>query len=182
MKLQEIIKYCKKDNQVAQGLLFEHFYTPMFNLSMRMLGSRFDVEEVLSVVFVKIFKSVHKFTYKNEASVYKWIKTITINESIRFLNKRKKLVFEENLDTVKDSIEDLDVDDLSINMNDVYHVLENMPDGYRTVFNLYAIEEYSHREIAEILNISINTSKSQVRKARLFIVERIKKKDLYGYA
>lgn len=182
MDLKEIIKYCQKENQVAQGLLFDIFYNPMHHLSMRMVNNSHDVEDILSTVFIKVFKNIQKFNYQGDASLNKWIKTITINESIRFLKKRKTLVFNETIEDIEADIAEEPFDNSALNIKKVYAIIESMPEGYRMVFNLYAIEEYSHKEIAEFLNISINTSKSQLRKARKFIVEKINKTDAYECA
>ena len=102
-----------------------------------------------------------------------------------YLNKRTKVkeeVFNETIDEVEDDFLEDNFTDFEINIEKVYSIIEQLPQGYRMVFNLYAIEEYTHKEIAELLKISINTSKSQLRKARKFIVQKLEKEQAYGRA
>lgn len=172
MEIQEIIKHCKDGNQVAQGHLFNTYYRQMFNLSMRILSNHHDVEDVLITAFLKVFKSINKLEYRGEHSLTKWIKTIVINESIRFVKTKNKIAFDDNHNEFENHTnENFELE--NIDPEQVYSIIENMPAGYRLVFNLFAIEGYSHKEIAELLNITESTSKSQVRKARLNIIEKL---------
>jgi len=139
---------------------------------MRVLSNYHDVEDVLIISFHKVFKSIDKFEYRGENSLTKWIKTIIINESVRFVKKKNMLSFENNqfeLDDYHTSNVELD----NVDTEQIYSIIENMPAGYRLVFNLFAIEGYTHKEISKMLNISENTSKSQLRKARLNITEKL---------
>lgn len=172
MEIQEIIKHCKDGNQVAQGHLFNNYYRQMYNLSMRILSNHHDVEDVLITAFLKAFKSISKFEYRGEHSLTKWIKTIVINESIRFVKTKNKIAFDDNHNEYENhSNENLEIE--NFDAEQVYSIIENMPTGYRLVFNLFAIEGYSHKEISALLNITESTSKSQVRKARLNIIENL---------
>ncbi len=154
----------------------------MYHLGMRILANHHDVEDVLIVAFARVFNYIHKFSYQGEGSLDRWIKTIIVNESIRFLKRKKQLTFYEEINDYDSSaastIYDYGPDGLDTDQ--VYSILETMPDGYRMVFNLFAIEGYSHKEISEMLGISENTSKSQLRKARIYIIERIQKTKKYG--
>lgn len=174
MEIQEIIKHCQKGNQIAQGSLFNSFYKPMYNLSMRFLANHHDVEDVLITSFIKVFKSINEFEFRGENSLHKWIKTIVINESIRFCSRKKQLSFEDDFSEIDKGNYDSFCTDL-IDTELVFDIIEKMPVGYRLIFNLFAIEGYSHKEISEMLNISENTSKSQLRKARLNIIEKLNK-------
>jgi RNA polymerase sigma-70 factor, ECF subfamily len=179
LEIQELIKHCKKGNPVAQGTLFNSFYSPMFNLSMRFLANYHDVEDVLIIAFLKVFESIRSFEYRGENSLNKWIKTIVINESIRFCKTKNHLTFDDNISVSEKNFSDeyqIEIIDVEL----VYAIIENMPAGYRLVFNLFAIEGYSHKEISELLNISENTSKSQLRKARLNIIEKLNTNQNYG--
>ncbi len=155
----------------GQRILFERYYAPMLVVAIRYLKINEDAEDALSEAFVRIFKNQQNFNYQGEGSLRKWIKTIVINESIRLLNKRKKMEF-------NDILEEVDMEfthDLGggIDMEYFLSVVNTLPDGYRIVFLMYVVEEFTHKEIAEKLNISISTSKSQLFKARGLIVKKL---------
>jgi RNA polymerase sigma-70 factor (ECF subfamily) len=174
LEIEEVIKHCKCGNQVAQGILFNTNYQAMYNLSMRILANHNDVEDVLIISFTKIFNNINDFEYRGNNSVNKWIKTIVLNESIRFVNARNKIkhnnyLLEYDEKIISDSYR------VDIDTEQVYSIIEKMPIGYRMVFNLFAIEGYSHKEISDLLNIKENTSKSQLRKARIYIINKINK-------
>lgn len=173
LEVKEVIKHCKTGNKVAQGILFNTHYKQMYNLSMRILANHHDVEDVLIDSFTKVFNNIQKFEYRGD-SLNKWIKTIVINETIRYVNARNKVKYDDDLPEYETSTAfDSDLSDIDIEQ--VYSIIETMPAGYRMVFNLFAIEGYSHKEISELLNITENTSKSQLRKARINIIERTRK-------
>lgn len=172
MEIIEVINHCVAGNQLAQSILFNSHYQQMYNVSMRILSNHHDVEDVLILSFTKVFKSIRKFEYRGNDSLNKWIKTIVINESIRQV--KKQITYDEDLPEYE--INNAQNPDLcEIDTEQVYAIIESMPAGYRTVFNLFALEGYSHKEIATLLNISESTSKSQLRKARLNIIEKISK-------
>jgi len=151
----------------------------MYNLSMRILSNHHDVEDVLIISFTKVFDNIQRFEYRGDNSLSKWIKTIVINESIRFVNTRNTISYNEDLPEYEmDMTHDSDFS--IIDVEQVYSIIETMPAGYRIIFNLFAIEGYTHKEISELLNITENTSKSQLRKARINIIERINKTKKYG--
>ena len=177
MEIKETIKHCKSGNQVAQGILFNTYYKQMYNLSMRILANHYDVEDILIISFTKVFDNIKRFEYRGDNSLNKWIKTIVINESIRYVNERNKTIYDDDLPEYEmNTMFDSDI----IDVEQVYSIIETMPVGYRMVFNLFAIEGYSHKEISDLLNITENTSKSQLRKARINIIERINKTKKYG--
>jgi RNA polymerase sigma-70 factor, ECF subfamily len=177
---KEIIKHCINGNTIAQGVLFSKYYTGMYHLSMRILANHHDVEDILITAFTRVFRFIHKFEYQGEGSLEKWIKTIIIRESIRFLKYKKRIVFYDDVHEYEVMEPDSAGEFSSVDIELIYNILETMPDGYRMVFNLFAIEGYPHKEIATLLDISENTSKSQLRKARIFIAERIQKIQKYG--
>jgi RNA polymerase sigma-70 factor (ECF subfamily) len=179
LEVKEVIKHCKSGNQVAQGVLFNTHYKQMYNLSMRILANHQDVEDVLIISFNKVFENIKNFEYREDKSLNKWIKTIVINESIRYINANNKVKYDDYLPEYEmNTTIDSDLSDIDIEL--VYSIIETMPAGYRMVFNLFAIEGYSHKEISELLNITENTSKSQLRKARMNIIEKISKSIKYG--
>jgi RNA polymerase sigma-70 factor (ECF subfamily) len=174
LEIIKVVEGCKSGNQFAENALFDKYYKHMFNLSRRILGNHNDVEDVLIISFTKVFGNIKKFEYRGDYSLTKWIKTIVINESIRFVNKRNKIKYDDNIpELIACSEFDSDLNDIDIEQ--IYSIIEKMPSGYRIVFNLFAIEGYSHKEIAELLKISENTSKSQLRKARIDIIKKMDK-------
>jgi len=170
----EIIAGCIRNDPNAQRCLYEKNYRRSFHVAMRYLANHHDTEDVLSISFTKIFKNIGQFENRGEGSFQKWINTIVINEAIRFLKSKKAIVFQED-ETLLTLNASHEVSSDLIDSEEVHQVLEAMPKGYRTVFNLFAIEGYSHKEIAEMLQINENTSKSQLSKARSYMIQKLKK-------
>ncbi len=169
---RRLIKNCQKNNRKSQKKLYEQFADDMFSLCFRYINNVTDTEDVLIKAFTKVFENIKKFEYRGDGSLKKWIKTIMINESLMFLRAKKKLFFEE----INTKIESDDISvESEISYNEIISLVEKMPTGYRTVFNLYSIEGYSHKEISELLSIKINTSKSQLHKAKKYLQKQILK-------
>jgi RNA polymerase sigma-70 factor, ECF subfamily len=174
-----MIEHCKRGNQLAQSMMFNTNYQRMYNLCMRILSDHHDVEDVLVVSFTRVFSNIRRFEYRGERSLEKWIKTIVINEAIRFSKTNNRIRYDEELpDNYPDTFYNADLS--GIDTDQVYSIIGVMPAGYRMVFNLFAIEGYSHKEISELLGITENTSKSQLRKARIHIIEHLNKTARYG--
>ena len=174
--LAHLIKECSKGKDKAQNELYKQFATPMFRLCLRYLENETEAEEVLINGFLKVFQHIQKFEYQNDASFIAWMKRIMTNESLMHIRKYKKIYWENiedqtNLESYEDAIQELLAED-------IYKLIRDLPLGYKTVFNLYVIEGYSHKEIAEQLSISINTSKTQLMKARSFLQQKLKKNEL----
>lgn len=174
-----MIEHCIRGNQLAQSRLFNMHYHRMYNLCRRILSDHHDVEDVLVISFTRVFSNIRRFEYRGEKSLEKWIKTIVVNESIRFSKANNRIRYEEEL--TENNHDTSYNEDLSwIDADKVYSIIEEMPAGYRMVFNLFALEGYSHKEISDLLGIAENTSKSQLRKARMHIIERLEKTQQYG--
>lgn len=140
---------------------------------MRYLGNHHDTEDVLSMAYTRIFRRIQQLEYRGQGSLLKWVTTIVIHEALRFLENKKQVIFQEDESLLMKSAAlpaPIDVLDLE----EVARVLDEMPKGYRRVFNLFAIEGYSHKEIADMLKISENTSKSQLSKARNYMIQKLK--------
>ena len=176
MNEKQLIEGCCKIDRKAQRVFFDTYYKDVFRLAKRYLSDHHETEDMVVIVFNKALKNITHFEYRGDGSLKKWLNTITINESIKALKKVRAIHFKEEL-LEEESIQ---FDNTSLDVEQVYAILEQMPKGYRTVFNLYAIDGYTHSEIAEALNISRNTSKSQLRKARKFIINELKKGEQYG--
>ncbi len=165
MNLLEAIQACKKKNLIAQKYLFDRYARQMYSMCYRYVNNHEDAEELMLNGFYKFYKNIKRFHYKGGNSVFSWLKKIMINECLMFLRKKKKfkiIALEEEREKTYTN------DDILTKMavEDIYRMITELPIGYRTVFNLYVIEGYSHKEIAESLKISEGTSKSQLSKAR----------------
>ena len=153
---------CKKQDRKAQKLLYERLAPELFGVCKRYIRKREDAEDVLVEAFFKILGNIGSF--KGEGSFKGWARRIVVNECLMFLRRRDEFRFDIG-------IEDWDVPipenfSSALTAQDILNQLDRLAPGYRTIFNLYVIEGYKHREIAEMLGISINTSKSQLSLAR----------------
>ena len=172
MDLNQIIQACKREDRKSQKQLYDH-YAPLFmSICMRYLKSKEDAEDLLVHSFYKILSNLHK--YSGKGSFEGWMKKLLVNECLMFLRKRHN--FHMSIESAHFiAVEEVTVTD-KLQYDDLIACLALLPPGYRTVFNLYVIEGYKHREIAEQLGISINTSKSQLILAKQRMKSIIKKK------
>jgi RNA polymerase sigma factor (sigma-70 family) len=178
---QFLIIQCKQHQRRAQKQLFEELYVPLYRLARRYLVNSYDAEEALGNAFIRVFNNIGQFEYRGEGSLLKWVNTIVINECIRFLSRNKPLFVEEEMAVL---VAESPYDDFSSDYDagEIQEIINHMPAGYRTVFNLFAMEGYSHQEIAIMLNIKEGTSRSQLGKARNYIIDKLKHRTYYGTA
>lgn len=167
-----LVDGCRQGNATAQKRLYERYAEPMMIVCLRYVSNPHDAKEVLMDGFFNFFKNIGNFNYRGEGSVRAWLKKIMVNQCLMFL--RKKNVFHKDVDEVADEITSQDeasaVDQMSV--RELMKLIHELPEGYRMVFNLYVFEEMTHREIAAMLNISENTSKSQLHKARQLLQKK----------
>lgn len=168
----EFIRKCGLKDRKAQKLLYDKYAPLLFAICRRYIRQKEDAEDVLLESFYKIFSHISNF--KGQGSFEGWMKRIAINQSLMFLRKKHNLHL--SITSVAHVLYDNDFDAEELLFEkDILIVLDQLPPGYRTVFNLYVIEGYKHREIAEELGISINTSKSQLIQAKKKLAELLKK-------
>lgn len=141
----------------------------MFRICFRYIGNQMDTEEIVQNGFLKVFRNMTRMDYRGKKQFENWLISIFINESINFL-KKKRIDF-ISIDEISSSLISEPV--IYQEEEDYYQLLLELPTGYRTVFNLFAIEGYSHKEIADKLDISESTSRSQLSKARKSLQEKI---------
>ncbi|MBT8220194.1 MAG: sigma-70 family RNA polymerase sigma factor [Bacteroidia bacterium] len=158
MRIEEIIRACKKRDRSGQKALYDRYAPQMMSICMRYCRHREDAEDVLCQGMFRILDKIDQYTGKGNFEG--WMKRIIINECLMHLRK-KKLRYEEIDDTIQIESDAISVEEQLI-YRDVLKLLDQLPTGYRTVFSLYVIDGYKHKEIAEKLGISINTSKSQL--------------------
>ena len=161
---EQIIQGCKDKDARAQKQLFEKYAGTMLGVCMRYMKAQQEAEDVLQDGFIKVFEKFDRFT--GEGSLEGWIKRIMINTALDQLRKNKKTNYHLDVDEVGFMIpkEDMIIENLSA--ENLLKILDTIPEGYRVVFNLYAIEGYTHKEIGEQLGVSENTSKSQYSRAK----------------
>jgi len=175
MELLQLIRECKQNRITAQKWLYDRFAVQFFLLCRRYLKTDAEAEEMLQNGFLKVFQHLPQFAYTTDAGFVAWMKKIMVNECLQELRKRNSffLVPETAAADIGSQNDGLD----RLSAQEIFKLLTVMPVGYRTVFNLFVIEGYAHVEIAAMLNISVNTSKSQLSKARKTLQELIEKND-----
>ena len=166
----EIIKGCLKSDKKSQRQLYEMFAPLMLSVCRRYICDFDSAQDVMIKAFMVVFDKLSQF--RHEGSFEGWIRRIMVRESISFLRQQKKIQF---------FIEDTFVkEDYGNNINtnievaEIQQLIDALPEGYKMVFVMYAIEGYKHQEISDMLNIAIGTSKSQLFKARKMLQEKLK--------
>ena len=171
--MQQIIERILKKDKSAQEELYKQLANKMFCLCLRYSGNEFDAEEIMHNGFCKVFDNLKSFNFINNTAFESWVKRIMVNEALMFIrqNKKYKLNISLNDDSKNTGIHN----DFHFSNDDYLSILNTLPIGYKTVFNLYAIEGYSHQEIGQMLNITESTSRSQLNRARESLKQLIKK-------
>lgn len=146
----------------------------MMLLCLRYIANREDAKDVLMEGFFNAFKNIEKFTWQGEGSLKAWLKKIMVNQCLMHLRKQHTTFVSttDNIEQYEYNAQDAPVFE-SMDIKEIMKMIHVLPDGYRTIFNLYVFEEMNHREIAELLGISENTSKSQLHKARAILKKQI---------
>ena len=169
-----LIKKCLKHDERALSELYNNFSGKLYGICLRYAKNKMDANDLLHDGFVKVLSNLQ--AYKGEGSFEGWMRRIMINTAINFYRKKTKH-YETDIEEVFDLSDDSFDDAISqISTNELLELIQELPDGYRLVFNMYVIEGYKHKEIAEILEISENTSKSQLLKAKSSLKKKLKEK------
>jgi RNA polymerase sigma factor (sigma-70 family) len=160
---EELVKACKKRDQKAQRTLYQEYCDGMLGLCIRYVNDRFEAEDIMIKGFVKAFEKIDQ--YQGDGPFEGWLRKIMVNEALGFIRMRKNLLMSVEIEKAE---REPDYQALQVDLEaaDLLAMINSLPYGYRTVFNLYAIEGYTHKEIAEMMGISENTSKSQLSRAR----------------
>ena len=163
---RELVRRCKRGDRQAQNQLYRLYSKAMYNICLRMTGNEMDAEDLLQMSFVDVFMKIDTFRF--DSTIGAWIKRIMINNCINHI-KRKKILFEswnDQLNEVADEVDQTNGEPDQWEVNRVRKAIDQLPDGYRVVFTLYTLEGYDHQEIADILDITEATSKSQYSRAK----------------
>ena len=169
-----LIGRCLSGDMAAFRELYQRYSKAMFNTCLRLLNDRAEAEDVLQESFIEAFKNLDGFEYRT--SFGGWLKQICVNRSINQLKKRKLIFLDIEKASDRDWIEETPVDEneISLQVETVKKAIMLLPDGYRTVLNLYLLEGYDHEEIAEILNVAESTTRTQYMRARQKLLQLLK--------
>lgn len=168
---KKLIAQCRRGDARSQHRLYKLYARPMYNICMRMLANKMDAEDVMQEAFVAAFRRIED--YRGEASFGSWLRRIIINHCINFLQRQRK--FFESLDNAPPDAERTDDEeaDYQFPPEVIHGAVKSLPEGSRVVLNLYLFEGYKHREIAKMTGISESTSKSQYKRAKILLKERL---------
>lgn len=171
----QLIESCKNNNREAQYKLYNLLSGKMFAVCLRYAKNREAAEDLLQDGFVKVFTNIDKF--RGDGSFEGWVRRIIVNTAVEYYRKSTKMYPMVNVDDVNKEVFWEESSD-SLELEDVMNLINSLSTGYRTIFNLYVVEGYSHKEIADMLDISEGTSKSQLARARYLLMEMVKKSEI----
>lgn len=171
---ESLIWRIRNRDQQAMRELYQEYVEMLSSVCYRYVVEESDVKDVLQDSFVKILSSVGSFEYRDEISFRGWMKRIVANEALHFLKEKKRLQFTELNEGCVQQISDEEPNVELVPADELHRLVSELPDGYRTVVNLYVFEGYSHRKIAEMLSIKESTSASQFYHAKQLLAKRIK--------
>ncbi|UAY51438.1 RNA polymerase sigma factor [Ferruginibacter albus] len=168
-----LVKQCLKQKSDAQRQLYEHFAPAMFVVCYRYTKSTKDSEDILQEGFVKVFKNLHQ--YRSEGELGAWIRRIMVTTALNYLKRNKK--YQNELSFTNEVLHPVSDENPTVKLDakQLADLVRQLPTGFQTIFNLYAIEGYSHIEIAEMLGINEGTSRSQYSRARALLISWIEK-------
>jgi len=167
-----LIADCLKGKQKAQKALYERFAPKMLSVCCRYINDREEAEHIMIGGMVKVFDKLGQYTF--QGSFEGWIRRVMVNESLMYIRKNKNMSLEIDVADAEHELDFTKLDD-NLEAQDLMKLIERLPVGYRTVFNLFAIEGYNHKEIAAALEITENTSKSQLSRARKLLQNQLAK-------
>ncbi len=188
MEEQKVVEQCKQGSREAQHILYKEYAGLLFGICLRYLSSREAAEDLLHDGFIKIFSSINKFTYRGKGSLRAWLTRVMVNMAVEHLRKEKAFIKVSIIDNMEINSRECDYNSPNnelfskVPREKVMELISKLPDGYRTVFNLFVIEGLSHREIANMLGINEKSSSSQLLRAKSALAksinEYIKEKEL----
>ena len=171
----ELIESCKKGDRAAQKALYDRLAPRMFPVCMRYIGDKESAEDILQDGFVTLFTRLD--SYKGEGSFEGWARRIFVTTALMSLRKKDALKMSEDLDAARGLKTETASQVQNIGYKELMQLIMTLPPGFRTVFNMYAIEGFSHKEIAEMLGISETTSRTQLSRARIWLQNKIKERE-----
>jgi RNA polymerase sigma-70 factor (ECF subfamily) len=171
-EIRKIIKGCLEGNRKDQELLYRRHAAKLYAVCLQYSGNNEEARDILQEGFIKIFENLS--SYKHEGSFEGWMRRITVNTALEKYRSRNSLYRVEDIEQVPEPDAEPDNQDYAgLEAADLLEIIRELPPKYRMVFNLYAIEGYSHKEISEMINISEGTSKSNLSRARSILQRRV---------
>lgn len=167
----EMLEGCKANKEHAQRFLFNRYARIMTGVCLRYADTYEEAQDIVQDAFIKVFKKIG--TFSGKGSLEGWIRRIMVNTALDYLRSIKNERFNIAVDDVQYKLKEDQLVISSLQAEDLLKIIQTLPTGYRTVFNMYAIEGYSHKEIASELSISENTSKSQYSRARTLLQKKL---------
>lgn len=168
LSLNQLIENCKINDTKAQSELYKLFSSKLFSLCLKYSRNYAEAEDNLQDAFLTIYKKIDQF--KNKGSFEGWLKRVTINTVLQQYRNQK--VFDIVNENIIDDTE-IDIDEDTISIDYLLQIIQELPDRYRLIFNLYVLDGYSHKDIATMLDINIGTSKSNLARARQILKKTI---------
>jgi RNA polymerase sigma-70 factor (ECF subfamily) len=168
---EEIICGCIKGDKKAQKALYDKYSAKMLGVCLRYFKNIDEAEDALQEGFIRVFNNIDKF--RNEGSFDGWLRRIIVNTALNYYRSNLKHYYSIDYDEIEEVVEDAKLSFDSLNVEFLLNLIQSLPEGYRLIFNLYEIEGYSHKEIGIMLGISINTSKSQLMKAKKYLQHKL---------
>lgn len=169
--LEYLIKQCQEQNRKAQEEIYLEFSPVLFSICLRYAENYEDAQDIFQEGFIHIFNKINQFKF--EGSFEGWMKRIMVNLNLEKLKKRNNLPFEDYENVIITDEEDNNEVEQNFDYQQLLEAVHNLPPQYRQVFNLYIFEEYSHQKIAEMLSISVGTSKSNLSRARNLLKQKL---------
>ena len=172
--VEQLVERIRQKDQRAMNQFYQMYVKELSSVCYRYVPVRSDVKDVLQNSFVKIFTTILTIDYHGEDALWGWMKKVVVNESLSYLRDRKRLLY---MVQTSQNVELTDEDEPQpeqVSSDELHQLISELPDGYRTVVNLYVFEGYSHKQIAELLGITESTSASQFYYAKRLLGKRIK--------
>jgi len=171
---KDLLDGCLNHKSSYQKALYERYKVQLFRVCLRYAKDKMEAEDMLQDGFIKIFADLHQ--YRGQGALGGWLRKVVVNVALQHIRKHKKFQHNIELDYISNEYQTDEVANANLNAQALTNLIQKLPVGYRTVFNLFVIEGYSHKEIAALLDISENTSKSQLSKAKATLRRTLEKK------
>ena len=175
MSEAQLLQGCLNGDRQSQKALYEQYKVQMYRLCLRYSNGRSDAEDVLQDGFIKVFSDLHQ--YSGKGALGGWIRKVMVNTALQHIRKNKRIPNMIEVDQIIDLREASEQIYSRMGAKDLTKMIQELPPGYKMIFNLYVVDGYTHQEIADQLNISINTSKSQLSKAKATLRKKLEKND-----
>ncbi|MGB3183369.1 MAG: RNA polymerase sigma factor [Cyclobacteriaceae bacterium] len=183
MQDKDLVRACQRNDRKAQKELYNRYKSPLMGLCLRYAASREEAEDMYQESFIKIFKNIDSL--QKAESLNSWLRQTVVRTAINYYHRNKKYNWQEDTADLEIGNEDYNILLESIDNDMLLSMINQLPDGYRTVFNLHVVDGYTHPEIAKLLGVNESTSRTQLHKAKARLKEQlavlgIKKFEKYG--